>query len=251
MHSAEGKVYIVTGGLGGIGRVTARLLADVGAHIVVSDVVEAGGADFATELSASGPAATFFPADLVDEDQVRSLVGHAVERFGRLDGAFNNAAVMEHKKLLVELTSAEFDKVMRTNVLGTFHSLKHQMLAMKNGGSIVITSSALAMTALSNRAEYIASKQAVLGLTRAAAVEGAPMNIRVNAVLPGSTKTPMALASHGPQAEERASKLHLIARMGLPEEVGYAVRWLLSDEASFVTGASIPVEGGATAGRRA
>jgi 2,5-dichloro-2,5-cyclohexadiene-1,4-diol dehydrogenase 1 len=254
MRSLESKVLIVTGGLGGIGSATARLLAEAGAHVVITDLVDKGGAEFAAELSGYGSEAVFFAADQTEEDQVRALVGHTLERFGRLDGAFNNAGVAQHKKPLVELTSDEFAEVMRINVVGVFHCVKHQMLAMKDGGSIVNTSSGLGVMALPNQAGYIASKHAVCGLTRAAAVEGASRGIRVNAILPGAIRTPMQEAAHGPldapAALERAGRLHLLGRLGEADEIGHAARWLLSDEASFVTGALIPVEGGATAGRR-
>jgi NAD(P)-dependent dehydrogenase (short-subunit alcohol dehydrogenase family) len=249
----EPKVVIVTGGLGGIGRATARLLARSGAHVVVTDIVETGGTRFADELSGLGAEASFVVADLVDEEQVRGLVEHAVDRFGRLDGAFNNAGIGQRDKPLVEIESHEFDTLLRVNVLGTFHCVKHQMLAMNAGGSIVITSSGLGVMALANRAAYITAKHALSGLTRAAAVEGASRGIRVNAILPGSTRTPMAEAAFGSleaAAEQRAGTVHLLGRLAEPEEIGHAARWLLSDEASFITGGLIPVEGGATAGRR-
>ncbi|MGV9853240.1 SDR family NAD(P)-dependent oxidoreductase [Streptomyces sp. NPDC003442] len=257
MNSVESKVLIVTGALGGIGGATARLLADAGAHVVASDVIDTGGAEFADELSARGAKASFFAADLAVEDQARALVEHALEMFARLDGAFNNAGVPQHEKPLVDLASDEFTKVMRINVLGVFHCLKHQMRAMVDGGSIVNTSSGLGVIAMPNAGEYIASKHAVCGLTRAAAVEGGPHGIRVNAILPGIVRTPMIESVFGPldspelQEGARALKaLHLLDRLAEPEEIGQATRWLLSDESSFVTGALIPVEGGVTAGRR-
>jgi len=242
----EKKVVLVTGALGGIGGATARLLAAAGAGVVLTDVVGDGGPELADEL----PDASFVAADLTDEEQVRALVGHAVDRFGRLDGAFNNAGVALAGTPLVELASKEFERVMRINALSVFHCLKHQMPAMEAGGSIVNTSSALGVMALADQAAYIASKHAVCGLTRAAAVEGAHQGIRVNAVLPGAIRTPMQVAAHPSASEERAGQLHLLGRMGEPEEIGHLVRWLLSDEASFVTGALLPVEGGLTAGRR-
>jgi len=252
--SLEKKVFIVTGALGGIGAATARLLVEAGARVVLTDVVAVGGPELVDELSRQVGEASFAPADLTEEDQVRALVAHAVERFGRLDGAFNNAGISQAGKPLVELTSAEFDRVMRTNVLSVFHCLKHQMPAMEDGGSIVNTSSALGVMALVDQAAYIASKHAVCRLTRAAAVEGAPQGIRVNAILPGSIRTPMQVAAHGSvdssASLERARQLHLLRRMGEPHEIGHLARWLLSDEASFVTGSLLPVEGGLTAGRR-
>lgn len=254
MTTTGSKVYIVTGGLGGIGSATARLLAEVGSHVVVTDLVDVGAAELVAEVSAYGAEASFFAADLAEEDEVRALVDHTLERFGRLDGAFNNAGVPENGRPIVDLASDEFSRVMRINVLSTFHCLKHEMRAMNNGGSIVNTSSGLGVMAFPNKADYIASKHAVCGLTRAAAVEGAPLGIRVNAILPGSIRTPMAEALYGsldaPAYLDRASSLHLLGRPGEPKEIGHAARWLLSDEASFVTGALIPVEGGLTAGRR-
>lgn len=250
MHSLQSKTFIVTGGLGGIGGATARLLAESGAHVVLTDITDSGGTDYASELSGHGAEAAFFAADQADEEQVQGLVDYTIGRFGGLDGAFNNAGVPPHKKPLVNLSSDEFASVMRVNVLGVFHCLKHQMLAMKDGGSIVNTSSGLGVMALPDQAEYIASKHAVCGLTRAAAVEGASLGIRVNAVLPGAIRTPMQEAAQGLESLARAENLHLLGRIGEPQEVGHAVRWLLSDEASFVTGALIPVEGGLTAGRR-
>ncbi|KAA1027875.1 SDR family oxidoreductase [Pseudonocardia sp. EV170527-09] len=254
MNSLESKVVIVTGALGGIGGATARLLADGGAHVVASDIVDTGCGDLVGELSARGPKATFLTADIAREDQARALVEHAVERFGRLDGAFNNAGIPQHGKPLVDLTSDEFSTVLRINALGVFHCLKHQIPAMGDGGSIVNTSSGLGVLAMPDAADYIASKHAVCGLTRAAAVEAAPAGIRVNAVLPGIVGTPMVEAVYGsldsPELLDGARSLHLLGRLCEPDEVGHAVRWLLSDEASFVTGALIPVEGGVTAGRR-
>jgi NAD(P)-dependent dehydrogenase (short-subunit alcohol dehydrogenase family) len=248
------KVVIVTGGLGGIGAATARLLAEAGARVVVTDLVDRGGQELADELSAQRGEASFLPADLTDETQVRALVEHAVERFGRLDGAFNNAGVSQAGRSLVELTSEEFEGVMRVNALSVFHCLKHQMAAMGDGGSIVNTSSALGVMGALDQAGYIASKHAVCGLTRAAAVEGAERGIRVNAILPGVVRTPMQVAARGSVDSEaalaRTRQLHLLGRMGEPPEIGHLVRWLLSDEASFVTGALLPVEGGLLAGRR-
>jgi 2,5-dichloro-2,5-cyclohexadiene-1,4-diol dehydrogenase 1 len=251
MSAMKSKVFIVTGALGGIGRSTARLLAQAGANLVLTDLSDQGGAAFAEELSAVGSKATFFAADVGEEAEVRAMVNHAVSTFGQLDGGFNNAGIDDNRKPITELTAEEWSRTMRINAQGTFHCIKHQFRAMKSGGSIVNTSSGLGIVAAANCADYTASKHAVCGLTRAAAVEGAPLGIRVNAVLPGIVRTPMQERQHedifNPEVMERVRSIHLIGRYCEPEEVGYLARWLLSDEASFVTGALYSVDGGATA----
>ena len=252
MSDLTSKTIIVTGALGGIGRASARVFATAGARVVGSDLGDAGGKDFVDELTALGAEASYFAADLQDEGEVAALVGHAVERFGRLDGAFNNAGVPQQGKPLADLTSEEFERVLRINVLGVFHCVKHQMKVMDEGSAIVNTSSGLGVMAIENAADYIASKHAVCGLTRAAAVEGALKGVRVNAILPGMVRTPMVesvFAVDDPEFLTAVRSLHLIPRLAEAEEIGNAARWLLSNESSFVTGALIPVEGGTTAGR--
>lgn len=252
MSDLTSKTIIVTGALGGIGRASARVFATAGARVVGSDIADAGGEEFVDELRALGAEASYFAADLQDEAQVEALVGHAVERFGRLDGAFNNAGVPQQGKSLVDLTSEEFERVLRINVLGVFHCVKHQLKVMGEGGAIVNTSSGLGVMAIENAGDYVASKHAVCGLTRAAAVEGALKGVRVNAILPGIVRTPMVesvFAVDDPEFLTAVRSLHLIPRLAEAEEIGNAARWLLSNESSFVTGALIPVEGGTTAGR--
>lgn len=252
MSKVNSKVIIVTGAMGGIGKVTARLLAEAGANVVLSDVSKEGGIALAEELSATGNKATYFAANIAVENDVRGLVDHAVSTFGKLDGAFNNAGISEAHKPLVELTEGEWDRVMDINAKGTFFCIKHQFLAMTAGGSIVNNASGLGVIALPLVAEYCASKHAVCGLTRAAAVEGAANGIRVNAILPGAVRTDMQKRLFGddldaPEVQEMIRKIHLIPRYCEPEEVGYLARWLLSDEAAFVTGSLYNVDGGLTA----
>ena len=251
MGNLESKTFIVTGALGGIGEATARLLADAGANLVLSDISDRGGTELAEELSTKSGRSSFIAADVGREDDVRAMVDHAISTFGRLDGAFNNAGIDDDRQLIVDLPTDRWERTMRINAQGIFHCIKHQFLAMKQGGSIVNTSSGLGVIGASNCAAYVASKHAVCGLTRAAAAEGAPMNIRVNAVLPGIVRTPMQDRQHedifAPEVMDRVRSVHLIGRYCEPEEVGNLVRWLLSDEASFITGALYTVEGGATA----
>tara|TARA_R110000782_G_scaffold78276_9_gene155678 strand:+ start:113732 stop:114493 length:762 start_codon:yes stop_codon:yes gene_type:complete len=251
MGNLESKTFIVTGALGGIGEATARLLADAGANLVLSDISDRGGTELAEELSTKSGRSSFIAADVGREDDVRAMVDHAISTFGRLDGAFNNAGIDDDRQLIVDLPTDRWERTMRINAQGIFHCIKHQFLAMKQGGSIVNTSSGLGVIGASNCAAYVASKHAVCGLTRAAAAEGAPMNIRVNAVLPGIVRTPMQDRQHedifAPEVMDRVRSVHLIGRYCEPEEVGNLVRWLLSDEASFITGALYTVDGGATA----
>jgi NAD(P)-dependent dehydrogenase (short-subunit alcohol dehydrogenase family) len=247
----QSKVFIVTGGLGAIGSVAARLLAGAGANVVATDISDEGSGELIASLSAQGCEASFFAADLAEEEEARALVDHAVGRFGRLDGAFNNAGIEQPRKPLVELTGDEWARIMRINVQSMFHCVKYQFLAMKDGGSIVNTSSGLGVVGSAHLAAYVASKHAVCGLTRSAAVDGGPLGIRVNAVLPGVVKTPMHERVYGaPEfAEARAQRLkaHPLGRFGEPEDIGNLVRWLLSDESAFVTGALYAVDGGFTA----
>lgn len=251
MAKLESRVIIVTGAMGAIGGAAAKLIAEAGAHVVATDIGEEGGAEFARSLSEQGVEASYYAADLVEEEQVRALVAHAVTRFGKLDGAFNNAGVEQPRKPLVELSGDEWARIMKINAQGMFHCVKHQFLAMKGGGSIVNTSSGLGVVGSSHTAAYTASKHAVCGLTRCAAIEGGPLGIRVNAVLPGVVRTPMhERVFSSPEfadAIEQRKRMHPIGRFGESEEIGQVARWLLSDEASFVTGALIAADGGYTA----
>lgn len=251
MTDLQSRVFIVTGALGAIGGATARLLANAGAHVVATDIAAEGGAELAATLSGEGSEACFVAADLAEEEQVEAVVAQAVGRFGRLDGAFNNAGVEQPRKPLVELGTDEWDRIMRINVRGMFHCVKHQFLAMGSGGSIVNTSSALGVVGSADLAAYVASKHAVCGLTRSAAIEGGPRGIRVNAVLPGVIRTPMHervyAAPEFADALQQRRKMHPIGRFGEAEEIGQFVRWLLSDESSFLTGGLYAADGGFTA----
>ncbi|NIJ09281.1 NAD(P)-dependent dehydrogenase (short-subunit alcohol dehydrogenase family) [Sphingomonas vulcanisoli] len=247
LRPLEAKVIIVTGALGGIGGAAARELVAAGVHVVATDITPAGD----EALAQWGADASFFRADLTQEDQVAALVAHTLERHGRLDGAFNNAGIEQHGKPLTQLDAAEWDRVLHINLGSMFFCLKHQIPAMASGGSIVLTSSILGQVAVPNAAEYIASKHAVIGLMRAAAIEGGPLGIRVNAVLPGAVDTPLLRRQFDDPAllpmMEAVRKAHPLGRFALPEEIAKAVKWLLSGESSFTTGATISIDGGFTA----
>lgn len=251
MSGLQSKVFIVTGAMGAIGGATAHLLARSGAHVVATDIDRDGGEALVERLSSRGAAAIFVAADLAQEEQAQAVTAGALDRFGRLDGAFNNAGVEQPRKPLVQISSDEWARIMRVNVQSMFHCIKHQFLAMSDGGSIVNTSSALGVVGSADLAAYVASKHAVCGLTRSAAIEGGPRGIRVNAVLPGVIRTPMHervySAPEFADALEQRRRMHPIGRFGESEDIGNLVRWLLSDESSFITGALYAADGGFTA----
>jgi 2,5-dichloro-2,5-cyclohexadiene-1,4-diol dehydrogenase 1 len=248
----QDRVLIVTGAAGGIGRACAVTLAQAGAQLVLTDITDCGVTVAA--IRETGNQAAFIKADISVESEVEELVAQSVRMFGRVDGAFNNAGVEQCSTPLHELTAAQWERAMRIDLTGVFFCLKHEIRAMlkTGGGAIVNTASALGAVAMPNASEYITAKHGVVGLTRAAAVEGGQNGIRVNAVLPGAIETPMvARAAADPAFSAYLAQLRArypLGRFGQPHEVGDAVAWLLSDAAAFITGASISVDGGFLAG---
>jgi NAD(P)-dependent dehydrogenase (short-subunit alcohol dehydrogenase family) len=188
--------------------------------------------------------------DVADEAQVEALVAAAVDKFGRLDGAFNNAGLAQANVLLHDLTATQWRRIQSVNYDGVFFCMKHEIRTMlqTGGGAIVNTSSALGRVAVPRSADYCGSKGGVLGLTKGAAVDYGNQHIRVNAILPGAVDTPMVQAlTSDPQFSGLLEKLrtsHPVGRIGLPEEIAAAAVWLLSDQSSFVTGAELAVDGG-------
>jgi NAD(P)-dependent dehydrogenase (short-subunit alcohol dehydrogenase family) len=246
----QGKTIIVTGAGGGIGRAASLVLANAGANLVVTDIAkEAGGATVDAVRSAGGTA-LFVQADLATENEVSAIVDRAVATYGRLDGAFNNAGLEQCALPLHELTTEQWERALRVDLTSVFWCIKYQVLAMMKAGSgsIVNTASSLGQVAIQNASEYITAKHGVIGLTRAAAAEYGSRGIRVNAVLPGIIRTPMI--SRLTEDErfsaffEKLKDRHPIGRFGEPAEIGEAVKWLLSDAASFMNGAAMAVDGG-------
>ena len=251
MSEFQGKVAIVTGGTSGIGRAAAIAYAKQGAKVVVAGRRAAEGNETVRQIQAQGGEALFVPTDVAKESQVKNLVGRTLEQFGRLDFAFNNAGIEHAPTPLLEQTVETYDQVMDINGKGVWLSMRHEIPAMlrSGGGAIVNTSSVLGLTAFAGVDIYVASKHAVIGLTKSAALEFGKQGIRINAVLPGVIETDMYRRFAGEDADRRAAlaALHPIGRIGTPEEIANAVIWLSSDKSSFVTGHSLLLDGGFTA----
>lgn len=249
-RTLEEKTIIVTGGGSGIGRAAAIACAAAGARVVVADVRVAHGHDAVSAIRQRDGEAIFVATDVADEAQAEALVATAVDKFGRLDGAFNNAGLAQTNVLLHDLPATQWRRIQSVNYDGVFFCMKHEIRAMlrTGGGSIVNTSSTLGRVAVPRSADYCGSKGGVLGLTKGAAVDYGQQRIRVNAILPGAVDTPMVQAlTSDPQFAGLLEKLrtsHPVGRIGLPEEIAAAAVWLLSDLSSFVTGVELAVDGG-------
>lgn len=244
----EGKVALITGGTTGIGRDTAILLAKEGAKVVFTGRREAEGNQTLNLVRAAGGNGLFLKSDVSKAAEVQSVVQKTVEKYGRLDVAFNNAGVEGQWLLLTEQTEENWDYVHGINLKGVWLCLKYevrQMLKQGCGGAIVNMSSVAGLIGGAGAGIYIASKHGVLGLTKTAAIECAAQGIRVNAVCPAVIETPMAeRAFADPELNKRMLAVHPVGRFGKPAEVAEAVLWLCSDKSSFTTGQSIGVDGG-------
>lgn len=246
-----GKVALVTGGAAGIGRVTAEEFARNGAQVVVSDVNVGEGEATAATIRQAGGEAIFVACDVSKGDQVEQMVAATLQQYGRLDFAFNNAGVEFEQGKLADGNEETFDRIMDINVKGVWHCMRHEIPAMlaQGGGVIVNTASVAALGAAPKMSIYSASKHAVLGLTRSAAVEYGKKGIRVNAVCPGVIDTDMfrRAAEQDPKKADFAAALHPVGRLGQASEIAAAVLYLCTEGAAFTTGVALPVDGGATA----
>lgn len=251
MTDLYGKSIIVTGASKGIGEAAARLMAAAGARLVIADCDDAAGDALARDLVRGGAEVTFVKADVADEVDVQRMVKTAVERHGQLDGAFNNAGINCHLKTLHELSLDEFRRVLDVNLVGLFLCMKYQIAEMlgSGGGAIVNSGSTASIKGLPAAPEYNASKHGMLGLMRSAALDYGKVGIRVNTLVIGATDTPMMEAKRPGAARdmERLKTVNPMGRMAAPAEIGAAAAWLLSDAASYVSGALIPVDGASSA----
>jgi NAD(P)-dependent dehydrogenase (short-subunit alcohol dehydrogenase family) len=252
MKEFEGKVALVTGGGSGIGRATALAFAREGAKVVIGNRNVERGEETVSMIRDAGGTASFKRTDVLVAAEVKALVDHAVTTYGRLDVAFNNAGIEgEVKPTLVDQTEANFDAVMGVNVKGVWLSMKYEIPVMldQGGGAIVNCSSVAGVIAFPGIGIYAASKHAVIGLTKTAALEYSAQGIRINAVNPAVIDTEMVdrLADGMKMKKDDLTTFHPIGRLGRVEEVAEAVLWLCSDKASFVTGHSMIIDGGFTA----
>jgi NAD(P)-dependent dehydrogenase (short-subunit alcohol dehydrogenase family) len=243
------KVALVTGAGSGIGRASAVALAAEGARVLVSDLDATGGEETVARIRAAGGEARFWPADVTRADQVAALVEQALAAYGRLDCAHNNAGIEGTTGTPTHrYAEDDWDRVIATNLKGVWLGLKHEIPIMlrQGGGAIVNTASVAGLVGFPGASAYAASKHAVNGLTKTAALEYAPHGIRVNSVCPAFIRTPMVerVIAGDPEREVRLAAQQPIGRMGRPEEVAAAVVWLCSDAASFVTGSTMTIDGG-------
>ncbi len=254
MGRLEGKVAVITGGASGIGEATARLFVREGARVVIADIQDDRGQAVAAEL---GAAAAFQHTDVTCEEDVRTAVARAVSEFGRLDCIFNNAGVLGAVGPIEDIPFDEYETTLRLLLGSVFLGIKHASPVMKaqGSGSIINTSSIAGIIGGDGPHIYATAKAAVIQLTKSVALELADQSVRVNAICPGATVTPMVLVGvpNTPQAEEAVkasfARYQPIPRPGMPEDIAAAALWLASDDSTFVTGQAIVVDGGLTSGR--
>ncbi|MFG0257407.1 MAG: SDR family oxidoreductase [Phycisphaerales bacterium JB043] len=252
MGQIQDKVALITGGGRGIGRATAILFAQEGAKVVIANRNEGQGNEVVKAITDAGGQASFIKTDIAIASDVESAVRHTVDTFGRLDIAFNNSGVEGELSPTTDATEDNFDFVYNVNVKGVWLSMKYeipQMLAQGEGGAIVNCSSIAGVIGFPGLGHYVASKHAVMGLTKTAALEYAEAGIRINAVNPAAIDTSMAdrLVEKTGMGESDLVSFHPVGRVGTPEEIAHAVLYLCSDGAKFTTGTSLLVDGGFTA----
>lgn len=247
----QDKVVVITGGSSGIGRATALAFAMEGAKVLIADVSDERGLETVNSIREAGGTAEYISTDVAKADDVKAMVNKAVTQFGGLDIAVNNAGIGGGNMVfLQDGTEDDFDQIMGINTKGVWLCMKHEIEIMleQGHGVIVNTASAAGLVGMPGGAVYSASKHAVIGLTKSAAGELAKKNIRVNAVCPGHTVTPMVttLLDNRPDLQNRLLALNPMRRFGKPEEIAAGILFLASDKASFVTGMALEMDGGIT-----
>jgi 2,5-dichloro-2,5-cyclohexadiene-1,4-diol dehydrogenase 1 len=246
-----GKSILITGGGSGMGREASLLTAGRGALVTVVDINEKGGRETVQAIVDAGGQAQFVKADITSEADAAAMVDAAVTKFGGLQGAFNNAGIIGVGGKIAEYSFADWQKILSINLNGVFLSVKNEVAYMKDngGGSIVNTASTAASIAYPNLPAYVSSKHGVVGLTREVALDYAREGIRVNAILPGSTNTPLADEGlQDPELKAMVEAAQPIGRLGEPGEIAEMAAWLLSDASSFALGACFTIDGGVTVG---
>lgn len=248
-NTFKDKVALVTGGSSGIGRATALAFAKKGAKVVIADWKE--NQETMDLIKNMGGEAIFVKCDVSKSADVKALIEKTIDTFGRLDFAYNNAGIEGTSAPTQDCSEENWDKTIDVNLKGIWLCMKHQIPVMlkKGKGSIVNCSSVAGLVGFEGLPAYVASKHGVIGLTKTAALENAKLGIRINAVCPGVIQTPMIdrLTGNQKEAEEQFTTMEPVGRFGQPEEIACAVMWLCSDEASFVTGIEMPVDGGLVA----
>jgi NAD(P)-dependent dehydrogenase (short-subunit alcohol dehydrogenase family) len=247
----QGKVIIITGAATGIGQAAARRMAQEGARLILADVNAEDCAANERAIREAGGEALFVKTDISVEDEVRAMVDAATSTYGRLDGAFNNGAISSPNQLIHELDLEVWQRILAINLTGAFLCMKHEIAAMleSGGGSIVNTSSTAGIRAFPMIPAYCASKHGVIGLSRNAALDYGPRNVRVNVIAPGAVMTPMlrsTVLDLYPGAQKRIEASTPMGRISEPVEQAEAAIWLLSDAASYVSGTVVPVDGAST-----
>ncbi len=252
MTGTHDRVALVTGASSGIGRATAKRFAAAGTQVVGVDVDADGGRETVSEIEAAGGEATFVEADVTDESDVEEMVATAVDSYGGLDCAFNNAGIEGQEARASEQSTSNWEQVIDTNLKGVFLSMREEIpVLMENGGGAIVNTASIAgLRGFRNLSPYVASKHGVIGLTKTAALEFSRDGVRVNAVCPGVIETPMVARAQeeNPEAMEATVAATPADRLGQPAEIAAAATWLCSDDASFVTGESLVVDGGFTVG---